>query len=144
MAVKRWQLPCTLRQAQATTNSWESVHSQVRTLCECQAPEQRGPYLAVGLTSASLLIEVQLHRLLGYRDLPVLQAQLHDAIREPTSRPFTTWLRPNVPNLSDTVSRVLDADRGMPAWCAAREPIPLRSGLPAHWWLDSENRSKIA
>jgi putative transposase len=80
VTVQRLQLPGSLRQSLATTNALESINSQFRTHGKNVKRWSSGDQVLRWLASASLFIEDGLRRLPGYRDLPVLQAQLRAAV----------------------------------------------------------------
>lgn len=79
ITVQRLQLPGGLRQSLATTNALESVNSQFRTHAKNVKRWANGDQVLRWLAAASLFIEDHLHRLSGYRDLPILQAALRPA-----------------------------------------------------------------
>ena len=80
MTVQRLQLPGALRQALATTNALESVNNQFRAHAKNVKRWSNGEQVLRWLASASLFLEDGFRRLPGYRDLPVLQAQLREAV----------------------------------------------------------------
>ena len=80
VTVQRLELPGTLRRSLATTNALESVNGQFRTHAKNVKRWSNGDQVLRWLAAASLFIEDRLHRLTGYRDLPVLQKQLRGMV----------------------------------------------------------------
>jgi putative transposase len=80
VTVQRLELPGTLRRSLATTNALESVNGQFRTHAKNVKRWSNGDQVLRWLAAASLFMEDRLHRLTGYRDLPVLQKRLRGMV----------------------------------------------------------------